>query len=77
MKNFETMKALQWKIDQVHAKSSPKLFLQHIRGGNTSTAKNNKTSFLYICDIILYVIFLAIVIAFVYIVMSFAKDFKP
>lgn len=76
MKNFETMNALQWKLDQINAKSTPKVFLQHLSGGQIISNKTNKTWSPWIFDIILYIIFLAIVIAFVYIVMSFAKDFK-
>jgi predicted methyltransferase MtxX (methanogen marker protein 4) len=73
MSNFETMKALRWKIDQVHTKAPSKTFLQSLSKGEVE--QNTKGA--WTSDIILYVLFLGTVVAFVYIVMTFAKDFKP
>lgn len=72
MSNFETMRALRWKLDQVHTKSTPKQFvqsIQSIKGGETKNYSWTK-------DIILYILFFATLIAFVSIVMKFAKDFS-
>ena len=70
MSNFETMKALRWKIDQVHTKVPPKTFLSSLKGGEVATTST------WTSDIILYILFLGTVVAFVCIIMKFAKDFK-
>lgn len=72
MPNFETMKALKWKIDQLHTKTTPKTFLNSLKGGQVET----KPPFPWTGDIILYILFFGTLIAFVYIIMKFAKDFK-
>ncbi len=71
MSNFETMNALRWKIDQVHTKVTPKTFLKSLRGGEV-VKRETWTS-----DILLYILLIGTVVAFVWIVVKFAKDYKP
>ena len=70
MTNFETMKALRWKIDQVYSKSTPKTFIHSLKGGEVAPTHP------WTGDILLYILFLGTVIVCVYILIQYAKDFK-
>lgn len=69
MPNFETMRALRWKLDQAHIKATPKTFLRSLKGGEFVQES-------WAGDVVLYFLFMVVVIAFVWIVVKFAKDFK-
>ena len=83
MPNFETMRSLQWKLDQAHTKASPKTFLHHLNSNTppssslktTSTTTNRQSKGVWTQDIVLYTLLLVVVVVFVYIVMSYAKEF--
>ena len=74
----DDMNILRWKLEQVYGKSTPKQFMKSISNKNTLLKAGEKTSSIspWALDIVLYVLLLAIVVAFVYIIMSFANDFK-
>ena len=68
--------ALHWKLAQTHMKPTPKNFLKavnHIEGGKKTPPSRASP---WTLDIVLYVFLFMVVITFVYIVMSFARDFK-
>lgn len=81
MPNFETMRALQWKLNQVHTKASPKTFLHHLNNNNNTNTSSpsilskHPSKGVWTQDIVLYTLFLVVVVVFVYIVMSYAKEF--
>jgi flagellar biogenesis protein FliO len=77
MPNFETMKALRWKLDQAHTKTTPKTFLKSLRGGEVVAKESSHPAHPWTADIMLYILFMAVVIAFVWLVMKFANDYKP
>jgi hypothetical protein len=68
--------ALNWKLAQTHMKPTPKNFmkaLNHIEGGKKMPPSRTSP---WTLDIMLYVFLFMVVITFVYIVMSFARDFR-
>ena len=64
--------SLNWKLNNIY--TSPKSFISSIKGGNTETKKIKSSP--WTLDIILYVLLFAVLIAFVYFVISFANDFN-
>jgi hypothetical protein len=77
MTNFETMKALRWKIDQVYSKSTPKTFMHSLKGGEVASTNNSiNPSNPWTGDIILYILFLSTVVVCVCILIQYANDFK-
>lgn len=72
--NIET---LQWKLNQVYRKATPKFFMKAVsnkmslEGGETP-----RTISPWTLDVVLYVLLMLVVVAFVYIVMSYANDIK-
>ena len=70
------MDFIKWKLDNIHNNQSAKSFVQSVRNELHGGQQKHNTSQTWTLDIILYILFFIILIAFVYIVMTFARDFK-
>lgn len=77
MNSRDHLSTLRWQLDQVYNKATPKAFMKSMSKPSLKGGERRRSMSPWVLDIILYVILVSIVVAFVYIVSSFAKDFKP
>ena len=80
MTRQDSLSTLRWQLDQVYNKATPKAFMRSVSNVQHPSLKGGdkrRPMSPWVLDILLYVILVSVVVAFVYIVSSFAKDFKP
>lgn len=77
MTRQDSLSTLRWQLDQVYNKATPKAFMKSIFKPSLQGGDKRRPMSPWVLDILLYVILVSVVVAFVYIVSSFAKDFKP
>lgn len=73
----KTTSPLQWQLDQVYAKPTPRSFVKCLRGGSggqISAPFNPNRANPWVGDTCLYVLLLGLVVACVYILIRSGKD---
>ena len=69
---FDPLPGLRWKLNQLNTKSTPRVFIENLSHVSKKQKPTVLPEWLPASDLVLYLVFLSVVIAFVYVVIAYA-----